>query len=91
MMLPRTQNQTAYSSTAKKSPIFKNPQPADAAKDNQGRTRLNAAEAAPPQALAFFLVTYVLVASFSEDAFSHVTTYFLHLMVAASLIPLLGA
>ena len=38
------------------------------------------------RALALFLVTYVLVASFTEDAFSDVTTYFLHLTVAASLI-----
>ena len=38
------------------------------------------------RALALFLVTYVLVASFTEDAFSDVTTYFLHLTVAASLV-----
>ena len=43
------------------------------------------------RALALFLVTYVLVASFTEDAFSDVTTYLLHLTVAASLIPLPGA
>jgi hypothetical protein len=43
------------------------------------------------RALALFLVTYVLVASFTEDAFSDVTTYFLHLPVAASLITLRGA
>ena len=43
------------------------------------------------RALALFLVTYVLVASFTEDAFSDVTTYVLHLTVAASLIPLPGA
>jgi hypothetical protein len=43
------------------------------------------------RALALFLVTYVLVASFTEDAFSDVSTYFLHLTVAASLIPLPGA
>jgi hypothetical protein len=43
------------------------------------------------RALALFLVTYVLVASFTEDAFSNVTTYLLHLTVAASLIPLPGA
>jgi hypothetical protein len=40
----------------------------------------------PTRALALFLVTYVLVASFTEDAFSDVSTYFLHLTVAASLI-----
>jgi hypothetical protein len=38
------------------------------------------------RALALFLVTYILVASFTEDAFSDVTTYFLSLTVAASLI-----
>ena len=38
------------------------------------------------RALALFLVTYVLVASFTEDTFSDVTTYFLSLTVAASLI-----
>jgi hypothetical protein len=43
------------------------------------------------RALALFLVTYVLVASFTEDAFSDVSTYVLHLTVAASLIPLPGA
>ena len=43
------------------------------------------------RALALFLVTYVLVASFTEDAFSDVSTYLLHLTVAASLIPLPGA
>jgi hypothetical protein len=43
------------------------------------------------RALALFLATYVLVASFTEDAFSDVTTYLLHLTVAASLIPLPGA
>ena len=43
------------------------------------------------RALALFLVTYVLIASFTEDAFSDVSTYVLHLTVAASLIPLPGA
>lgn len=43
------------------------------------------------RALALFLVTYVLIASFTEDAFSDITTYVLHLTVAASLIPLPGA
>ena len=42
------------------------------------------------RALALFLVTYVLLASFTEDAFSDVSTYLLHLTVAASLIPLPG-
>jgi hypothetical protein len=39
------------------------------------------------RAIALFLVTYVLVASFTEDAFSDISTYLLHLTVAASLIP----
>lgn len=39
-----------------------------------------------PRALALFIVTYVLVASFAEDAFTDVSTYMLHLTVAASLI-----
>ena len=43
------------------------------------------------RALALFLVTYVLLGSITEDAFSDVSTYFLHLTVAASLIPLPGA
>jgi hypothetical protein len=44
------------------------------------------------RALALFLVTYVLLASITEDAFSDVSTYLLHLTVAASLIiPLPGA
>lgn len=38
------------------------------------------------RALALFLVTYVLVASFAEDAFTDVSTYMLHLTVAASLL-----
>jgi len=38
------------------------------------------------RALALFLVTYALIASFTEDTFSDVSTYFLHLTVAASLI-----
>jgi hypothetical protein len=40
------------------------------------------------RALALFLVTYVLLGSITEDAFSDVSTYLLHLTVAASLIPL---
>lgn len=42
------------------------------------------------RALALFLVTYVLLGSITEDAFSDVSTYLLHLTVAASLIPLPG-
>lgn len=38
------------------------------------------------RALALFLVTYCLVASFTEDAFTDVTTYLLYLVVAASLL-----
>jgi len=38
------------------------------------------------RALALFLVTYVLVASFTEDAFTDVSLYMLHLTVAASLL-----
>ena len=38
------------------------------------------------RALALFLVTYCLLASFTEDAFTDVSTYLLHLVVAASLI-----
>jgi hypothetical protein len=37
------------------------------------------------RALGLFLVTYCLVASFTEDSFSNVSTYLLHLTVAASL------
>jgi hypothetical protein len=43
------------------------------------------------RALALFLVMYVLLGSITEDAFSGVSTYLLHLTVAASLIPLPGA
>jgi hypothetical protein len=43
------------------------------------------------RALALFLVTYALISSYTEDTFSDVSTYFLHLTVAASLIPLPGA
>jgi hypothetical protein len=45
------------------------------------------------RALALFLVTYCLLASFTEDAFTDVSTYLLDLTVAASLlmIPLAGA
>ena len=45
------------------------------------------------RALALFLVTYCLLASFTEDAFTDVSTYLLDLAVAASLlmIPLMGA
>jgi hypothetical protein len=38
------------------------------------------------RALALFIVTYVLLASFTEDAFTDVSTYLLHLTVAASLL-----
>lgn len=38
------------------------------------------------RAIALFLVTYVLVASFAEDTFTDVSTYMLHLTVAASLL-----
>lgn len=38
------------------------------------------------RALALFLLTYCLLASFTEDAFSDVSTYFLDLTVAASLL-----
>lgn len=38
------------------------------------------------RALALFLVVYCLVASFTEDAFTDVSTYLLHLVVAASLL-----
>ena len=37
------------------------------------------------RALALFLVTYCTLASFTEDAFTDVSTYLLHLTVAASL------
>jgi hypothetical protein len=37
------------------------------------------------RALVFFILTYCLVASFTEDAFTDVSTYLLHLTVAASL------
>jgi hypothetical protein len=38
------------------------------------------------RALALFLVTYCLLASFTEDAFTDASTYLLHLAVAASLV-----
>jgi hypothetical protein len=38
------------------------------------------------RALALFLVTYVLLDSFTEDAFTDASTYLLHLTVAASLL-----
>jgi hypothetical protein len=38
------------------------------------------------RALALFLVTYVLLASATEDAFTDASTYLLHLVIAASLI-----
>jgi hypothetical protein len=38
------------------------------------------------RALALFLVTYVLVASFAEDAFTDVSSYLLQLTVAASFL-----
>jgi hypothetical protein len=38
------------------------------------------------RALALFLLTYCLLASFTEDAFTGVSTYLLHLVVAASLL-----
>jgi hypothetical protein len=38
------------------------------------------------RALALFLVTYCMVASFTEDSFTDVSTYLLHLTVAASLL-----
>jgi hypothetical protein len=38
------------------------------------------------RALALFLVTYVLIASFTEDAFTDASLYMLHLTVAASLL-----
>jgi hypothetical protein len=44
------------------------------------------------RALALFLIAYCLLASFTEDAFTDVSTYMLELTVAASLlaIPLMG-
>jgi hypothetical protein len=38
------------------------------------------------RALALFMLTYVLVASYTEDAFTDASTYLLHLAVAASLV-----
>jgi hypothetical protein len=38
------------------------------------------------RALTLFIVMYCLVASFTEDAFTDVSTYLLHLVVAASLL-----
>jgi hypothetical protein len=40
--------------------------------------------------MALFLVTYCLIASFTEDAFTDVSTYMLHLTVAASLFVVAG-
>ena len=44
------------------------------------------------RALALFLVTYCALASFTEIGFTDVSTYLLHLTVAASLLvtPLIG-
>ena len=49
-------------------------------------------KAAPWAALALFLVTYCTLASFTEVSFTDVSTYLLHLTVAASLLvtPLTG-
>jgi hypothetical protein len=38
------------------------------------------------RALALFLVTYCMLASFTEDSFTNASTYLLHLTVAASLL-----
>jgi hypothetical protein len=38
------------------------------------------------RAIALFLVTYVLIASFTEDAFTDVSTYLLHLTIAAAIL-----
>jgi hypothetical protein len=38
------------------------------------------------RALALFIVTYVMLASYTEDAFTDASTYLLHLTVAASLL-----
>lgn len=38
------------------------------------------------RALALFLVTYCMMASFTEDSFTNVSTYLMHLTVAASLL-----
>jgi hypothetical protein len=38
------------------------------------------------RALTLFIVTYCLIASFTEDAFTDVSAYLLHLIVAASLL-----
>jgi hypothetical protein len=38
------------------------------------------------RALALFIVTFCTLASFTEDAFTNVSTYLLHLIVAASLL-----
>jgi hypothetical protein len=40
----------------------------------------------PRRAIALFLVTYCLIASFTEDAFTDVSTYLLHLTIAASVL-----
>lgn len=40
------------------------------------------------RALVMFILTYCLIASFTEDAFTDVSTYLLHLVVAASILTL---
>jgi hypothetical protein len=42
------------------------------------------------RALVLFILTYCLIASFVEDAFTDVSTYLLHLTVAATLLVLAG-
>jgi hypothetical protein len=42
------------------------------------------------RAIVLFLVTYCLIASFTEDAFTDVSTYMLHLTAAASLLVVAG-
>jgi hypothetical protein len=42
------------------------------------------------RALALFLVTYVLIASYTEDAFTDVSMYTMHLTIAASLLVTAG-
>jgi hypothetical protein len=42
------------------------------------------------RALALFLVTYVLIASYTEDAFTDVSMYMMHLTIAASLLVTVG-
>lgn len=45
----------------------------------------------PQRAIALFLITYCLIASYTEDAFTDPTTYMLDLFVAASLLIPFGA